>query len=178
MPDNSSPRVDSAVLIPVFRDPAGDLRVVLIRRSPGGSHGGHLAFPGGKKEPEDRSMQDTALREAYEEIGLSPANVEVIAALPSMDTRSTGFTIYPFLGRIQRPAEWHQNELEVAEILEVGLSTLSRPDAHGEELRQFEGWNEPARVPFLRIEGGQIWGATYRILLDLVPRLVAGEWNL
>jgi len=171
-------RVDSAVLIPVYRDGAGELRLVLIRRSPGGSHGGHLAFPGGKREPEDASMRDTALREASEEIGLSPSNVEIVADLPPMDTRTTGFRIYPFLGRIERPAEWHQNENEVAEILEVSLSMLARPDARGESVEQFPGWDAPASTPFLAIDQGRIWGATYRILFDLIPRLTAGEWVL
>ena len=178
MSEKIVPAVDAAVLVPVFRDPAGDLRLVLIRRSEGGSHGGQIAFPGGKKEPVDRSMRETALREADEEIGLTPDRVDVIAELPRMDTRTTGFRIYPFLGRIQRPAQWRPYEREVAAVLEVPLSALSRPEARGEEVRQFAGWARAEQVPYLRIEEGQIWGATYRILVGLVPRLQAGEWPL
>jgi 8-oxo-dGTP pyrophosphatase MutT (NUDIX family) len=173
----SRPRVDSAVLVPVFRDSAGELQVVLIRRSEGGSHGGHIAFPGGKKEAVDRSMRETALREADEEIGLAPASVAIVADLPPMDTRTTGFRIYPFLARIQRPAQWQPNG-EVAEVLEVPILSLSRPEARGEEMMQFEGWKQAERVPFLRIDEGQIWGATYRILTGLIPRVLGGEWPL
>ena len=178
MADQQASRVDSAVLIPVYRDISGGLRLVLIRRGPGGSHGGQLAFPGGKREPGDPTMRETALREAQEEIGLSPADVEIVADLPPMDTRTTGFRIYPFLGRIERPAAWQRNEREVAEIFEVPLAVLAGPDAQGEEVRQFDGWKRPEPTPFLRIEQGQIWGATYRILRDLIPRLVAAEWRL
>jgi 8-oxo-dGTP pyrophosphatase MutT (NUDIX family) len=178
MADNQAPRVDSAVLIPVYRDASGALRLVLIRRGAGGSHGGQLAFPGGKKEPGDPTMRETALREAQEEIGLAPADVKIVAELPRMDTRTTGFRIYPFLGRIEQPGEWQRNEREVAEIFEVPLATLARPEAQGEEVRQFTGWKQAEATPFLRIDQGQIWGATYRILRDLIPRLVAGEWQL
>src|SRR5688500_13126070 len=62
------PLIEPAALIPVYRDRDGHVRLVLIRRGEGGVHGGHLAFPGGKRDPDDASMQDTAVREAEEEI--------------------------------------------------------------------------------------------------------------
>ena len=62
--------IDAAVLIPVYRSPPGDLHIVMILRNPGGVHGGQIAFPGGKHDPEDETMLDTALREAREELGL------------------------------------------------------------------------------------------------------------
>ena len=71
--------VDSAVLAPLYRDPQGSLRLVFIRRAPHGIHGGQIAFPGGRREPEDANLLATALREAEEELGLDPAMVEVMA---------------------------------------------------------------------------------------------------
>ena len=68
---------DSAVLVPVFRDAAGELQLVMVRRTAFGVHGGQLAFPGGKPEPTDTDLQATALREAFEEVHLPPAQVQV-----------------------------------------------------------------------------------------------------
>ena len=109
--------------------------MVLVRRSEGGAHGGQLAFPGGKPDPDDGSMLQTALREAWEEIGISPEAVEVLAHLPPTDTRTSGFRIFPFLARITPPVQWHRNEREVAEILDVRLADLALPEAHGEEVK-------------------------------------------
>src|SRR5919205_174493 len=89
--------VDSAVLAPVYRDPQGHLRLVFIRRSPHGIHGGQIAFPGGRREPSDANLLQTALREAEEEIGLEPQRVQVLAELPIVPTMATGFCIAPFL---------------------------------------------------------------------------------
>ena len=72
---------ESAVLVPVYRDAAGDANLVLIHRTNYGVHGGQLAFPGGKREPADASLQATALRETEEEIGLPSTAIEVLAAL-------------------------------------------------------------------------------------------------
>src|SRR5512145_119484 len=97
----SGPRlIESAALVPVYRDRDGHVRLVLIRRGAGGVHGGHLAFPGGKRDPDDASIQDTAVREAEEEIGLSKDEIEVLCALAPIDTRTSGFRIHPFLARI------------------------------------------------------------------------------
>jgi 8-oxo-dGTP pyrophosphatase MutT (NUDIX family) len=168
----------AAVLVPVFRDAAGDPRVVLVRRAEGGVHGGQLAFPGGMREPGDVSALDAALREAHEEIGLEPAAVQVLATLPIFETLTTGYRIEPFLARIARPAAWRPAPAEVAEVLEVRLADLARPEAHGETLKSFSDWPEPRRVPFLRVGPLELWGASYRILRPLVPRLLAGEWEI
>jgi len=170
------PLIESAVLVPLFRGPDAAWRMVFIRRSAGGPHGGHIAFPGGKQDPEDRSLRDTALREAREEIGLPPDHVDRIEPLPPMDTRTSGFRIHPFLGLIRRPAAWQPSAREVDAVLEIGLEALTAPDARGETMRQFEGWTRPERVPYIEVEAGRIWGATYRILDALLPRLGGTDW--
>ena len=91
--------VESAVLAPIYRDPQGRLRLVFIRRSPHGIHGGQIAFPGGRWEPHDADLLATALREAEEEVGLDPAMVEILTELPVIETMATGFRVTPFLGR-------------------------------------------------------------------------------
>jgi 8-oxo-dGTP pyrophosphatase MutT (NUDIX family) len=174
----TEPPRPAAVLVPVFRDAAGEARVVLVRRTEGGLHGGQLAFPGGMREATDASALATALREAHEEIGLEPASVRVLAELPIFETLTTGYRIEPFLARIARPAAWRPAAAEVAEVLEPGLADLARPEAHAETLKEFSGWPAPRRVPCLRVGPFELWGASYRILLPLLPRLLAGEWEI
>jgi 8-oxo-dGTP pyrophosphatase MutT (NUDIX family) len=171
--------VESAVLAPAYRDPYGHLRLVFIRRSPHGVHGGQIAFPGGRREPEDASLQDTALREAEEEIGLERHRVQVLAELPRVPTMATGYRITPFLGRLEGPPPtWRRQETEIDEILEVQLEDLLRPEAHAIERWQIPGWREPRDIPFYWIGPYKLWGATYRIVEPLLPRLAAGEWQI
>jgi 8-oxo-dGTP pyrophosphatase MutT (NUDIX family) len=159
------PLVDSAVLAPLYRDPEGYVRLVFIRRSPHGLHGGQIAFPGGRREPEDASLLETALREAEEEVGLEPSQVQILTDLPVIETMATGFQIAPFLGRLSgAPPTWRRQETEIDEILEVRLLDLVRPEAHAVEWWQLEGWPEPREIPFYWIGPYKLWGATYRIV--------------
>jgi 8-oxo-dGTP pyrophosphatase MutT (NUDIX family) len=170
--------VDAAVLVPVYRAGDGHVRLVVVRRNEDIVHGGQLAFPGGKKEPRDRSLQETALRETQEEVGLAPDAVEVLERLPVVDTVTTGFRITPYLGRIVRPDVWKRAEKEISEVLDVRLDVFTRPGAHGEETRHFDELPKPVRIRFYRVGRYKLWGATYRILHPLLPRLVAGEWEV
>lgn len=157
--------IDSAVLAPVYRDPQAHLRLVFIRRSPGGVHGGQIAFPGGRREPQDADLLATALREAEEEVGLDPRTVEILTALPVIDTLATGFRVAPFLGRLNgAPPAWRRQETEIDEILEVRVDDLFRPEVHGVEQWQLPGWPEPRKIPFYRIGAYKLWGATYKIV--------------
>ena len=172
-------RTEAAVLAPVYRDVDGRVRLVFILRSAHGVHGGQIAFPGGRREPEDADLVATALREAEEEIGLRPAEVTILEPLPVVATATTGFSIAPFLGRLAGPPPtWRPHEAEVAEVLEVPIDELADPAHHGEELRAFGGWPEPRPMPFYRIGEHKLWGATYRIVSPLLPRLLAGEWPI
>jgi 8-oxo-dGTP pyrophosphatase MutT (NUDIX family) len=171
--------VDSAVLAPLYRDADGRLRLVFIRRSPFGTHGGQIAFPGGRREPEDPDLLTTALREAEEEIGLARDSVDILAALPPIDTVVSGFRVAPFLGRLHGPPPiWRRQETEIDEILEVPLEDLLHPEAHAVEDWQLPGWPELREIPFYRIGPYKLWGATYKIVEPLIPRLLAGEWDV
>lgn len=177
-PADAAPLIDSAVLVPVYRGADGGLRIVLIRRSESGAHGGHLAFPGGKCDPGDRSPLDTALREAWEEIGLAADDVQVLAELPAAETLTSGFRVFPFLGRVIRPVAWRPDPREVSEVVDLGVADLARAEAHAEELMHYPAWREPRLTPFFRAGGLKVWGVTYRILHPLLPRLLAGEWTV
>ena len=160
--------IDSAVLAPIYRDPRDDLRLVFIRRSPHGIHGGQIAFPGGRREPEDADLLATALREAQEEVGLDPSRVDILTELPVIETMATGFRVAPFLGRLNgAPPTWRRQETEIAEILEVRLDDLFRPEAHAVEQWQLPGWTQARDIPFYWIGPYKLWGATYRIVGDI-----------
>ena len=169
---------ESAVLVPVYRDAAGDANLVLIRRTNYGVHGGQLAFPGGKREPADASLQATALRETEEEIGLPSTAIEVLAALPPVHTLTSNFCIAPFLGRITPPPTWQVQPTEVAEVLSVPIRYLADPANTGQESWQLPGWPAPTPIDFWRVGPHYLWGASYRIVHALLPRLLAGEWEL
>ena len=116
--------IDAAILIPVYRSVNGELRIVMILRNPGGVHGGQVAFPGGKHDPEDETMLDTALREAREELGLIVNRSDILAELPMTPTRTTGYRVFPYLARITVPERWQLAEREIAEILDMPVNTV------------------------------------------------------
>ena len=170
--------VDAAVLIPVYRASGGDLHIVMILRNAGGVHGGQVAFPGGKHDPADETMLDTALREAREELGLHVSPDDVLAELPMMQTRTTGYRVFPYLARIAVPERWQMAEREIAEIIDVKLRDLTRPGAHDQMIDRFPTWEKAEQVSYYRVGGHRLWGLSYRILHPLIPRLVAGEWDV
>jgi 8-oxo-dGTP pyrophosphatase MutT (NUDIX family) len=178
MVETDHPLTEAAVLVPAFRGQDGDLRLVLVRRGEHGLHGGQLAFPGGRCEPEDASPLDTALREAREEVGLAGDQVTILARLPAVETLTNGFRIIPFLARIEPPRAWHCQTGEIAEVIEAKVRELTRPEARGADVVRLPDWPEPLAISFLRVGPHRLWGATFRILDPLLPRLLAGEWEL
>lgn len=171
--------VPAAVLVPVFRDRVNELRVVLIRRSAHGIHGGQIAFPGGRPEAGDASPIDTALRETDEEIGLAANRVDILARLPLVHTRSSRFSIQPFLGHVRPPVEWRPSPDEVDEILVPTIASLADPGIRRRTRIVPPEWHEPLDVPALDLQDGVvIWGATYRILVPLLTPLRDGHWQI
>jgi 8-oxo-dGTP pyrophosphatase MutT (NUDIX family) len=166
----------SAVLVPVFRDDEEELRLVLVVRGPAGVHGGQLSLPGGKQEPDDASLLDTALRETKEEIGLVRNEIEVLAALAPVDTRTTGFRVHPFLARVRAPERWSLAAGEIAGVVTPPVRTLADPAARSEAVLSFPSWPEPRRVECVPLDGHVLWGLTLRLVDAVLPRLLAGEW--
>jgi 8-oxo-dGTP pyrophosphatase MutT (NUDIX family) len=169
----------AAVLVPVYRDDDGQLRVVLVvRADDGGLHGGQLGLPGGKPEAGDADLLATALREAEEEVGLSPSAVEVVAELERLDTSATGWRVHPFLGRIPPDTAWLLQQGEIVGVLTPDVRVVADPTARGRLPFTSLRYPEPLLVDGIDVEGHVLWGMTLRLLDDLVPRLLAGEWDL
>ncbi len=174
--NSSETLTKAAVLVPIYRDRNNRLRVVFIRRSLGGVHGGQLAFPGGKYESTDDSMLSTALRETHEEIGLAPADIRVLTELPPVVTKFSGFKIYPFLGAVT-PLTWVLDTDEVAEVIDFDLEDLTDSSRYGEEIVQYDNWPEPRLIAFYRVGNYKLWGASFRIFQPILKRIIEGEWH-
>jgi 8-oxo-dGTP pyrophosphatase MutT (NUDIX family) len=176
----TSGRTSSAVLVPLFRDGEGELRVLLVRRGMRGIHGGQIGFPGGKHEQGDVSPLATALRETEEEVGLGREQIEVLGGLEPMNTRTTGFRVYPFLARITPPRRWRLADGEIAGALTPTVGALCDPMARAEREFSFPTWPASLRVPCVLLDGEEtvLWGLTLRVLDALLPRVLAGEWDV
>lgn len=171
------PSRQAAVLVPVYRDPAGSLRIVLIRRTDRGMHAGQVAFPGGRSEAGDRSLLATALRETHEEIGLGPERITILETLEPVHTRSSGYEIQPFLGRIDPLESWCPCPAEVAAILAPTVASLTGPHVERPARVRPPGWSEALDVTALHPDPETVvWGATYRILRPLLEPLRDGRW--
>jgi 8-oxo-dGTP pyrophosphatase MutT (NUDIX family) len=164
--------------VPVFRRGDGELLLLLVRRGEQGAHGGQLGFPGGKCEAEDASPLETAIREAREEVGLTRDQIEILAHLPPVETLTTGFRIVPFLARVTPPPRWLCQDGEIAEVFEVKVGELARSEDRGAETANLSVGGEPLPLAFYRIGPYRLWGASFRILEPLRPRLLAGEWRI
>ncbi|HEX2866234.1 MAG TPA: CoA pyrophosphatase [Ignavibacteriales bacterium] len=169
---------ESAVLVPVFRGSHNDLRLILIRRSLYGVHSGQLAFPGGRVEETDASLEDTALREAEEEIGLKSKNVKILAGLPEVEVRASQYRIKPFLANIMPQYKWVIQESEVSEVINASIAELARPESHQKEMFQLEEWPEARLISFYKVGPYKLWGASYSIFHQLLPRLLKGEFPI
>ncbi len=157
------------MLVAIYEQ-GGELGTVLTRRRADlRRHAGEISFPGGRRDPGEKELVVTALREAHEEIGLPPASVHVAGALPPTPTIATGYAIHPFVGAISRPQGWSPSEREVEEIIEVPLSVLSGGYGRRRLIRR--------GIPFVtdtyELGDSLVWGATARILAGLLSRLSA-----
>ena len=152
----------AAVLVPLYETGEG-YQILLIKRTEHlKTHQGQIAFPGGTWEPGDSHPTATALREAHEEIGIRPEDVDVHGELDDTSTATSNFLITPVVGVIPFPYPFRVDPGEIAELLSLPLQVLHDPHAFHEEIWEREGGT--VRV-FVRREGPHvIWGATARIL--------------
>src|SRR5690349_567889 len=112
-------QTDAAVLVPLYLD-SGSLHAVFTkRRDDLKRHAGEISFPGGRQDFPDEDLRITALREAHEEIGLAPEDVELVGALEPVGTFVTNYKIHPFVGVIKPGHAWVPQETEVEEVLEL-----------------------------------------------------------
>jgi len=169
MAGKSPSPVEAAVLLPLYGWPDEPGLVFTERRADLRRHAGEISFPGGRRDPGDADLGDTALREAQEEIGLDPGAVELGEELPATNTFVTGYRIHPFVGHIPHPRDLslQPNPAEVETVLTFSCEVLRESYA----MRRLVRRGVPIHTPTYEIEGQLIWGATARILGDLIEHL-------
>lgn len=164
MNSRPAPRSDlpmAAVLAPLYQD-GGTIRTVLIRRPDHmPTHGGDLAFPGGKPKPAETPLE-TALREAREEVGIDPAHVEVLGYLPPIHTVTYPRMVVPVVGRLPGVPELIPDPNEVDRIHTPSVGLL-----RDETRWRVESW-KGRQVYFFDIDGDVLWGATARMVRSLL----------
>lgn len=154
----------AAVLIPVLKKSAG-LSILLTQRTDHlHDHAGQISFPGGRMDPGDRDLYETALRESQEEIGLEPERVEIIGALPEYLTVS-GYRVTPVVALVEPQPHYPADEFEVADVFDVPLAFLMDPANH--EVRVWVGEDGRRRFYAMPYQDRFIWGATAGMLRNL-----------
>ena len=156
---------EAGVLVALTVDPINPQVIQTRRASQLSSHAGEVAFPGGKRDPEDDSVLATALRESHEEIGLVPDNVRVIGPL-SQVTSKHGYLVSPFLGIIPSDTPLSPNPHELESLFKIPLLYLLDPRQM--QLEQLHYEDREIHMPRYDYQGYVIWGLTAYILVEML----------
>ncbi|WP_137283597.1 NUDIX hydrolase [Halorussus salinisoli] len=163
---------DAAVLAPVV-EREGDHYLLFTKRADHlGEHAGQMSFPGGGREPSDADLRATALREAEEEIGLRADEADVVGRLDDIRTTSR-YAVTPYVATVP-DRTYTPDEREVAEIAVLPVTELLDLDNYESERREHPQYGE-AIVHFFHVGGYTVWGATARILVQLLE--LTTDWR-
>ncbi len=156
----------SAVLVPVY-EKGGEYYIVLTKRSEDVEHHkGQISFPGGAYDEVDGDLRATALREAFEEIGIRAEDVEILGKLDDQATFTSNFAVTPFVGAIPYPYDFRVNRKEVEELIEAPVASLLDPACFSPQTPDSEGELHPCG--YYRYGGHSITGITAGILQQLL----------
>lgn len=148
--------------------PAGNsIRLIFIQRPHyNGVHSGQIAFPGGRFEETDLNLMETALRETYEEIGISPEQIHVMGKLTNLYIPPSNFLVHPYLGFLTNEPVFVPDPKEVREVFSLNVFDLLKNEMLQE--REVSGENYKLRVPCFYLNNRVIWGATSMMLSELI----------
>lgn len=148
-------------------------RTVLIERTlnPHDRHSGQVSFPGGRYEPGDGSLANVALREAQEEIGVSPDRIEVLGRLTELYIPVSNYLVHPFVGLLSGPPDFVPQPGEVAHILTPALSVFTDTAFQKRKNVTVNQGFILKDVPYFEVEGRTVWGATAMILSEFLEVL-------
>ena len=156
----------SAVLVCLYPFNQSVFTVMMLRPPKQGVHSDQVSFPGGRFEQADKSLEETALREANEEIGIDPSAVEVIGTLSPVYIPVSNYLVQPFLGLTPGHPVFSVNELEVTEVIEADCRRLLDNSIKGQQIFK-SGSGSEIEAPFYQVETHKIRGATAMMLSEL-----------
>lgn len=163
--DNPNPRLGAVMMLVFNKD--GKAHFSLIKRPVyDGVHSGQIAFPGGSKDDADKSMEETALRELYEEVGIKANEVEIIGQIEKVYIPPSKFLVTPFVGVLDGSPSFAKDDFEVEEIIEVPMSLLFDESIVKQGHVNVGKDNFKLKVPYFDIFGHMVWGATAIMLSD------------
>lgn len=168
---DDSPSVRSAAVLILLYGSSGEFRFPLIVRTPApGPHGGQIALPGGSREAGE-SAEETALREAREEIGVAPPSVQLLGRLSRLRVGVSRFCVRPVVGWTAERPDYVLQASEVAGIVEPSVSELLAPGTRGNSVVFRPDTDEYVDVPCFRLGGAVVWGATAMMLAEFSEAL-------
>lgn len=153
----------AAVLVPLIQRSTGLTLVFTERSATLPHHAGQISFPGGKRDAQDQDAAATALREAYEEIGVDPRHVTLLGSLAPYETQ-TGFYVVPIIGSLPENSQFVLNAHEVADVFEVPLSHILNQVHHNKK--------DHPHTHRIVYENKVIWGMTAQLVAALADRLL------
>lgn len=161
--------LESAVLILIYEDLEGHLNTILIQRPSNerGVHAGQISFSGGGRHSSDFKLEDTALREAWEEVGVDPNKVMILGGLTPLYIPVSNYIVHPFVGALHTKPDFMPAPEEVEEILEWRIMELFREDRKSEVEKFLKVKGQASNVPCYKMNGKIVWGATAMILSEL-----------
>jgi 8-oxo-dGTP pyrophosphatase MutT (NUDIX family) len=157
--------VQAAVLLTLWRQQDLPQLLFIQRSREVRHHAGEISFPGGAVETTDRDLLQTAMRETHEEVGIPPKHLFLLGPLDQTFSFSR-YAVFPFLGALPTAPELKLNSKEVAEAIVLPLGRLLNPDRAWTTARTLDG--QEVTVYYYEVEGRVIWGATARILKNLL----------
>lgn len=161
------PPRESAVLALLYPKDGVPHILLMLRPTYDGVHSGQVAFPGGRREPGDASLEATALREFTEETGASVGNVEVLGALSPVYIPPSRSLVTPYIGVVAQLGTVEPDPREVAQLIEAPLELLLRDDIlkHREQYIAIMG--RAVEIPYFDVMGQVVWGATAMMIAEL-----------
>jgi 8-oxo-dGTP pyrophosphatase MutT (NUDIX family) len=164
--EKNNPRI-SSVLVWLYPKEDEIFTRLILRTQVGKVHGGQVAFPGGKYEDTDADLWQTALREAFEEIGLPPKEIHKVGELSTVYIPPSNFWVHPFIGYSKSDIVSTIEPAEVQKTIDMNISVLLDAKIKGEKLIIHSNSSQGQKTPFYDIEGYVVWGATAMILSEL-----------
>ena len=157
----------AAVLSLLFPDATGEMQMVfMLRKTYKGVHSNQIGFPGGKVEKIDTNLEATALRETYEEIGVSSINITVLKELTDVYIPPSNFLVKPFLGVLKERPEYILEEKEVERLIEIPLRSILSDKFIASKIIA-TSYAKEIEVPVFKFEEEIIWGATAMMLSEI-----------